>query len=58
MKFNSFFSPYGSLAFVLRNFCLSQGLKFFPLCFLQETFIALGFTIKNMTHFDLLLRYV
>lgn len=58
MKFNSFFSPNGSLAIVLRNFCLSQGLKFFPLCFLQETFTALGFTIKNMTHFDLLLRYV
>ena len=58
MRFNSFFSPYGSLVFVLRNICLSQGLKVFLLCFLQETFIALSFTIKNMIHFDQLLRYV
>lgn len=58
MKFNSVLSPYGSLVFVLRNFCLSQGHKFFLLCFPQETVIALGFTIQSMAHFDLLLRYV
>ena len=58
MKFNSVLSPYGSLVFVLRNFCLSRGCKFFLLCFLQETVIALDFTIQSMTHFDLLLRYV